>query len=202
VVWGSTGTGGFPGQPQKRRSRWLWWVYLGAGTASCIGFIIVAVKVHNRKFVRAAVVSVVACIVGLVSYEIWPPVEEISQNTSSESSTDLGTFSTSIWIIMGIWLGLIVYGHVLDRDYKKFLRDEDDANNLRWRSTRAQTQAFYARPTAGGAPAHLYVPPPAPYSRAPSAPPVDPLGAEADRYLATQPSGNAPGLAPPNAPVV
>jgi hypothetical protein len=202
VVSGSTGTGGFLGQPQERRSRWLWWVYLGAGMVSCIGFIIVAVKVQKQKFVWAAVVSFVACAVGFVSYAIWPPVEQVSQNTSSELSTDLGTVSTSIWIIMGIWIGLIVYGHVLDRDYKKFLRNEDDENNLRWLSTRAQTQALYAPPTAGGAPAPLYVPPPARHLRAPLAPPVDPLGAEADRYLATQPSGNAPGSAPPNAPVV
>lgn len=201
MVSGSTGTGGFLGQPPKRRSRWLWWVYLGAGLVSCVGFIIVAVKVQKPKFVRAAVVSVVACVVGFASYAIWPPIEEVSQNTSSESSTDLGTFSTSTWIIMGIWIGLIVYGHILDRDYKKFLRDEDDENNLRWHSTRAQAQAFYAPQTGGGASAPPYVPPPAPHPRAPSAPPVDHLSFQADKYLANQPPGNAPASTPPNAPV-
>ncbi len=177
-------------------------MYLGVGMVSCIGFIIVAVKVQKRKFVRAAVVSFVACIVGLVSYGIWPPVEEASQNTSSESNTNLGTVSTSTWIIMGIWIGLIVYGHILDRDYKKFLRDEDDENNLRWHSTRAQAQAFYTPQTGGGASAPPYAAPPAPGPSAPSAPPVDDLSVQADKYLATQPSGNAPASAPPNTPPI
>lgn len=168
---------------------------------SCVGFIIVAVKVQTPKFVRAAVVSVVAFVVGLASYVIWPPIEEVSQNTSSESSTDLGTVSTSTWIIMGIWIGLVVYGHILDRDYKKFLRAEDDENNLRWHSTRAQAQAFYAPRTGGGASAPPYVAPPAPGPRAPSAPSVEHLSVQADKYLATQPPKNAPASAPPNAPV-
>ena len=198
----STGTGGFLHQPPKRRSRWLWWVYLGAGLVSCIGFIIVAVKVQKRKFVRAAAVSVVACIVSFVSYEIWPPVEEASRTTSSESSTDVATFTNSIWIITGIWIGLIVYGHILDRDYKKFLRDEDDENNLRWHSTRAQAQAFYAPRAGAGASAPPYVAPPGPSPSAPSAQPFDHLSFQADKYLATQPPGNAPASAPPNTTAV
>lgn len=199
----SSSTGGFLHQPPRRRSRWLWWVYLGAGLVSCIGFIIVAVKVPKRKFVRGAAVSFVACVVGFVSYEIWPPVEEASQTTRPGTSTDVATFTNSMWIITAIWIGLIVYGHILDRDYKKFLRAQDDENNLHWHATRAQARAFYG-PGAGGfasappyvAPAQAPQPPPQP-----AVPSVDHLIAQADKYLATQPPENLPGPMPPNVPV-
>ena len=177
-------------------------MYLGCGVGSCIGFIIVAVRVQTWKFVRAAIISVVACAVGFASNAIWPPVEDVNQNTGSRSSTDLDATSTSTWIIMVIWIGLIVYGHVLNRDYEEFLHAEDDENYLRWQSTKAQAQAFYAPPTGVGASAPPYVAPPAPSSSAPSAPPVDHLRFQADEYLATQTPGNAPGMAPPNTPAV
>jgi hypothetical protein len=203
VVSSSTGPAGLFQQPPKQRSRWLWWVYLGCGMGSCIGFIIVAVKVQNRKFVRAAVVSVVSCIVGFVSYEIWPPVEEASQTTRSGSSTDVATFTNSMWIITAIWIGLIVYGHILDRDYKKFLRAQDDENNLRWHATRAQARALYEPGAGGFATAPRYVvpaPAPTPPPR-PAVPSVDRLIAQADEFLTTQPPGNLPGPMPPNVPV-
>lgn len=183
-----------------RRSRWLWWVYLGFGIVSFIGFLIVAVKVQNRRFVRAAVISFVACAASFAAREIWPLAPDVSQNVTSEQSADLGSTSISTWIIMGIWIGLIVYGHVLNRDYKKFLRDEDHENLLRWHSNRAQTQAFTAPYPSGFAPQPHYQSAPNADPGASSTPQADPLRAEADRFLAVQPLGNAPTQAPPNIP--
>lgn len=195
-----------PGQPPRRQSRWLWWVYLGLGAVSCIGFVIVAVKVQRRKFTWAAVISVVACGASFASYIVWPPAEESARENKSETDWDLGSISVSGWIFLAVWFGLILYGHVLNRDYKKFLRDEDDENILRWHSNRARTQAVYAPRTAGAGPPPPQMPPPHdtqpadPPPSARSAPTVDPLAAEADRFLAAQPPGNVPASTPPNAP--
>ncbi len=82
--------GDTPGQKPRRQSRWLWWVYLGWGTVSFIGLVIVAVKVQKLKFKRAAVISVVACGVGFASYVIWPPAEESACENKSETNRDLG----------------------------------------------------------------------------------------------------------------
>lgn len=200
MVPSSTGTGGFLGQPQKRRSRWLWWVYLGAGLMSCIGFIVVAVKVRNRRFVRAAVVSVIACIMSFVIYDLWPP-DEVKPSAGVESSTDAtATFSNGMWIVTGIWIWLIVYGHVLNHDYKKFLGVKDDEERLRWHSTRDQAQARYAPPTGAGASAPPHVVPSA-TAPEPSAPSIDHLIVQADQYLTTQPPGNEPRPMPPNVSV-
>lgn len=197
---GKTGTEGFGVGPgwRKRRSRWLWWVYLGCGMLSCIGFTIVAVKVQNRKFVRAAVVSVVVCVVAFAAYGNWPPAEEANQKTNPDASGDLSAFNGG-WVVVALWIFLIIYGLVLNQDYKEFLRDKDYQDNLRWHSGKAQALAFYPQPTPAGVTAPPYGPSSAPGHGAPSARPVD-VRVEADRYFATQPPGNAPAAVPPNAP--
>ena len=190
-------------EPQKRQSRWLWWVFLGFGTVSCVGFIIVAIKVHNRKFVHAAMISVVAAAVCIGTVSIWPPVDEVSRTTRSDTSTEVGNASISGWIIMAIWAGLILYGLILNQDYKKFLREQDDEDTRRRKSSEARAPVFYHRPATPGTATSSYPPPPpsAPVNNAPSAPPVDVSRIEADRYFATQPAGNPPAADPPNAPL-
>ena len=198
---GNAGSQGFMAGPgrQKRQSRWLWWVYLGAGTASCIGFIIVAGKVKSRKFVRAAAVSVVVCGIAFAAYGIWPPAEDVSPNADPNASVDLSTLNGD-WVVLAVWIGLIVYGHVLNQGYKEFLRSKDDQDDRRWHSGKAQAPAFYPHPAPPGMAAPPYAPPSAPGYGAPSARPVDVPRVEADRYFATQPPGNAPAAVPPNAP--
>jgi hypothetical protein len=205
VVSSSSGPGGFDQPPPKQRSRWLWWVVLGFGSASFIGFLIVAWKVRTPKFVRAAVVAFVGCGAGVASYAIWPPTVVPGPNASSEVSDEVITSANSLWIVGSIWIGLIAYGLYLDGDFKKFLRAQDDANNLHWHETRAQARNSY-KPGAGGfSTASPYgAPAPAPAPTPPPQPPVrsvDHLIAEADQYLTTQPHGNLPGPMPPNVPV-
>jgi hypothetical protein len=198
---GNAGSQGFMAGPerQKRQSRWLWWVYLGWGMFSWVGFTIVAVKVQTRRFVRAAVVSFVLCVTALAAAVIWPSAEELNENTNPDATGDLSTLNGG-WVVVAVWIGLIVYGHVLNRDYKEFLCDKDDQDYRRWHSAQAQARAFYAPQAPAGVTAPPYGSSPAPGAHAPSAPPVDVLGVEADRFFATQPPGNAPPTVPPNAP--
>ena len=203
MVSSGTGPGGFYGLPPKQRSRWLWWVVLGFGSFSFIGFLIAAWKVRTPKFVRAAVIACVACGTGLASYSIWPPVEVAGPKTSSGVSDEVITSGNGVWIVVAIWLGLIAYGLFLDGDYKLLLRAQDDEKNLHWHATRAQAQALYGPGAGGFASAPVYVAP----AQAPTPPPepavpsVDHLIAQADEYLATQPRENLPGPMPPNVPV-
>lgn len=203
MVSRSPGTGGPGGPPPKQRSRWLWWVWGGFGFLSCVGFLIAASKVQNQKFRRASVIAVVGCAISVGSYVIWPPVVEPGASTGSEASSDSLAGTNGVWIVMAVWIGLGVYGLILDGDYKKFLRAEDDENTLRWHSTRAQARAFYDPATGGVASAPAYVAPassPTPPPQ-PAAAPVDHLIAQADEYLKTQPPANLPGPMPPNVPV-
>ncbi|KRA37930.1 MULTISPECIES: hypothetical protein [unclassified Nocardioides] len=184
--------------PQAKRSRWLWWVYLGCGMMSFIGFVVVAVKVQNRKFAIGAGVSIVACLSGFAAYQLFPSDVTTSTNASTETSGDLSSHGAGVWIIMAIWIGLIVYGHVLDHDYKKFLRNEEDEKSLRWHSARAREHAIYAPVPAQSERALPHPSPQAPNVHTPTNPQIGALDAEVDRYLATQPLGNPPTAAPPN----
>lgn len=179
-----------------RRSRWLWWVYLGAGILSCIGFIIVAVKVRRRRFVTAAVISVVACTVSFASRQIWPLPPEVGQTVAAGQGADSGGGNVSTTIITVIWIGLIVYGHVLNRDYKRFLRDQD---NRRWRSGGAQSHND-PHTSVRGAPHVHYQPAPTADSSASSTLRGGPPAIDVDRFLDLQPPGNEPARVPPNIP--
>lgn len=159
---GNAGSQGFMAGPerQKRQSRWLWWVYLGGGMLSWVGFTIVAVKVQTRRFVRAAVVSFVVCGIAFAAYGIWPPAEDVSPNADPDASVDLSTFNGG-WIVVALWTFLIIYGHVLNQDYKKFLRDKDDQDDRRCHSGKAQAvdvprveaDRYFATQPPGNAPA-------------------------------------------------
>jgi hypothetical protein len=188
----------------EQRSRWMWGVWLGMGLLSFIAFVVVALRVQRgkfrRKFRRAAVIASVSCAISIGAYVIWPPVETTSKSTGTDASSDSLAGTNGVWVVMAVWVGLIAYGHYLDRDYRKFLRAEDEQTLLQWHANRAQVRAFYE---PGGVPsvaaygASLPTPTPPP---TPVAPPVNHLIEQADKYLATQPPGNRPGPLPPNAP--
>ena len=190
---------GGPLPPPKQRSRWMWWAWLGMGLLSFVGFVVVALRVQNRKFRRAAVIATVSCAIAFVAYLIWPPVvETTSESTAADESSDSLAGTNGLWVAMAVWVALIAYGYYLDRDYKKFLRAEDEQITLQWHANRAQVQAFYTPGGVPSAPAYgASVATPTPTT---VAPPVDHLIEQADRYLATQPQGNRPGPLPPNVP--
>lgn len=179
----------------------MWWVRLGLGLLSFIGFVVVALRVRNQKFRRAASIASVSCAIAIAAYVIWPPVQTTNQSASAASSSDSLAGTNGMWVAMVVWVGLIAYGHHLDRDYKKFLRAEDEQSELRWHANRAQVRAIYESGGASSAAPGYRASVPAPTApRPPVASPVDNLIGEANQYLATQPPGNRPGPVPPNGP--
>lgn len=172
---------------------------MGCGLLSFIPFVVVAVRVQNRKFRRAAVIASVSCAISFGAYVIWPPVETSGESHSADASSASLSGTNGVWVVMGVWLWLIAYGYYVDRDYRQFLRAEDDQTLLKWHANRAQVRAFYE---PGGAPtAAAYAamgPTPAPPTHV--ATPIEHLIKQADEYLATQPPANRPGPIPPNAP--
>lgn len=183
--------------PRRRKSRWLWWVWLGAGFLSFIGFVVVAFRVQNQKFRRAAMIATVSCALAWGVYLIWPPVDTTGQSAGDANSDSLAGTNGG-WVVMAVWVGLIAYGHFLNRDYRRFLKAEDERTMLKWHGSRAHVRALYQ---SGGVPSGppTGAPIPAP-TAAPATPRVDRLIEQADRYLASQPLGNRPGPMPPNAP--
>jgi hypothetical protein len=177
----------------------MWWVWLGCGAFSFIGFWVVALRVRNRKYSGAAVIATVSSAIALGASLIWPPAET-SKSTGADASSDSLASTTVTWVVMAVWVGLIAYGYYLNHDYKKFLAAEDEQNLRQWHATRAQVQALYEPGGVPAAPAFgASVPAPNP-PPPPAGPPVDPLIEQADQYLATQPPGSRPGPLPPNAP--
>jgi hypothetical protein len=118
------------GKWRVRHSAWLLAPILGLGLLSFVGFVYVALRVRNRRFW-------VACAVGCIG-------------------SVLSWISNDIAII--VWIGLIVYGFVLNRDY------------LRWRASRTSADAWYNQPSVAS-PQSLAASPPKPENRIPVQPP-------------------------------
>src|SRR5688500_8345646 len=104
MSWGNAGSPPYAATQKhpERQSRWLWWVYLGVGTLSWIGFVVVATKVRTRKFVSAAVVSTFLSGIAFAAYEIWPPADDVLQETDPEANVDLSSYN-GIWVVAALW---------------------------------------------------------------------------------------------------
>lgn len=192
------------GEPRQRRSRWLWWVYLGVGLLSWVGFLIVAVKMQNRRFTRAAVIAFMAAVACVVADQVWRSAEDVGATASPQ---DAATSTIGTWIVWVIWAGLIVYGHVLNREYKEFLRNEDAEEASRWQSATAPVPPPYVSSTftTAQAPPEVF-PQPTPNFASNSQPPppsssqVDMISMEVDRFLGIEPPGNEPVCVRPSMP--
>lgn len=198
------GPGSGRGAPRQRRSRWLWWVYLGAGLLSWVGFVIVAVKMQNRRFTRAAVIAILGAAASAVADRIWRSADDVGAKAGPQGATET---TVGTWIVLAIWAGLIVYGHVLNREYKEFLRKEDAAEISRWRAATAPVPPPYISPTfiTQGPPDTFPQPAPNfasnPHPPPPSSSQVDMLSMEVDRFFAIEPPGNEPARVRPGTPV-
>lgn len=192
-------TGPFAKPPEKHKSYWFWWVCLGFGMASCVGFVIAAFQIQTRKFAVAAVVSVLASTAAFAAMQLFDPGLDPAVDASSDS-TESSDLSLGVWVVVVVWAALVIYALILQPDFKRFLDAEDAASYARWNAARAQAHALYVpqpvQPPGAAAPPH--VPPAAPPPTS-AAPREDVLGAETDRYLAAQPAGNIPPPTPPNA---
>ena len=190
--------GPFAKPPEKKKSYWFWWVCLGLGIASFVGFIILAFKIQTRKFVVAAVVAIAASAAAFAAVELDPTFDTATSDSSD--TTGVSDVGFGFWVVVAIWAGLVVYALFLLPEVKRFLESEDAAAYARWNTTRGHAQGYYSQPVSKPRVVPPpYVPPvasPAP----PSATREDSLAAETDRYLAIGPSGNTPRPTPPNVP--
>jgi hypothetical protein len=192
-------TAPFAHPPEKKKSYWFWWVCLGFGMASCVGFVIAAFKIQTRKFVVAAVFAVTASTAAFAAAELFDPGLDTASSANSET-TKVSDLGVGFWVVVVVWAALVIYALILQPDVKRFLEAEDDAAVARWNAARARAYAQYPQPgQPSGSAAPSYVPPAAPTPTS-AAPREDALGAAADRYLSAQPAGNIPTPTPPNAP--
>lgn len=114
------------GKWRVRHSAWLLAPILGIGMFSFVGFVYVALRVRSRKFW-------IACVIGCLG-------------------SALAWITADIALI--VWIGLIVYGFVINRDY------------LRWRANRTPADAWYNQPSVAN-PQSPAASPPKPENRIP-----------------------------------
>lgn len=122
------------GKWRVRHSAWLLAPIFGLGMLSFVGFVYVALRVQSRKF---WVACIIAC---LGSALLWATTGTTESTSDGESSSNGG-------VILGVWVGLIVYGFVLNRDY------------LRWRANRTPADAWYNQPSVANAQGQQVSPP-------------------------------------------
>jgi len=189
--------GPFAKPPERKKSYWFWWVCLGVGILSFIGFIVIAFRIQTRRFVVAAVVALAAGAAAFAAAELDPTFN--AADTASSDATGVGDLGIGFWVIVAIWIGLVVYALVLLPEVKRFLESEDAAAQARWNATRTYSQGF--RPNSVSQPRVVPPPyvPPAASTPTPSPANEGSLAVGADRYLAAGPRGNIPPPHPPNA---
>lgn len=107
-----------------RHSAWLLAPILGFGIFSFVGFLYVALRVRNRKFWIACIVGCIGSAMVVISPSIW--------NERNGNSSEGGG------VIMAVWVGLVVFAVILNRDY------------LRWRANRTEANAWYNQSGAQG----------------------------------------------------
>jgi uncharacterized membrane protein YsdA (DUF1294 family) len=107
-----------------RHSAWLLAPILGMGFFSFVGFLYVALRVRKRKFWIACAIACLGSALVAISTSIW-------NERNGNSSTGGG-------VIMAVWVGLVVFAMVLNRDY------------LRWRASRTEANAWYNQQGAKG----------------------------------------------------
>ncbi|MFE5291848.1 ComEA family DNA-binding protein [Isoptericola sp. NPDC056618] len=130
-----------------------------------MGFVYVGLRVRTRKFWIAMVIG---CA---VSAALWIFTPDSDPNTEGEQVSDLGA-----GLIFFGWVGLILYGAIINRAY------------LRWRATRTEAHAWYNQSSSSAASPGT---PFAAHSTS-AAPQASVLGVDTGQYLAAPPSTTAP----------
>lgn len=161
-----------------RHSAWMLALIFGCGFMSFIGFLYCAIRVRTKKWWIIAGITAALGAIGIVIVELSPQTPEGSE--SSQGSAWAGGY------LVMLWIGLIVYGLIVNRDY------------LRWRAAQDGAGAWY-RQSQGAVPANgLSSPPAGPVSGVAnpgSAQTAPVLGVETTEYFA--PSAPSSGTQTP-----
>jgi hypothetical protein len=172
-----------------RHSAWLLAPILGCGFFSFVGFLYCAVRIRSAKWWKIAAVTGALTAVAYLLMGLFSESEDSTSNAAGPAD-DL-----AVAYVMALWIGLIIYGLVVNRDY------------LRWRAGDTTANAWYNQPVSAAPPARV-APPPL-RSSAPPPPPPPPapvLGVDTSRYYAppkpTPESPPAPSqqVSPPTGP--
>lgn len=126
-----------------RHSAWLLAPIFGFGMLSFIGFVYVAFRVRSRKFWIACFVGCAGSAFTWIGESIWGSTSDGDKN---------GTWGAGI--MMAVWVALILYAFIINRDY------------LRWRASRTRADAWYNQAGNGQA-AQAVVNPVAPLAHSP-----------------------------------
>ncbi|GAA1980074.1 hypothetical protein GCM10009817_20940 [Terrabacter lapilli] len=163
-----------------RHSAWLLAPILGFGVFSFIGFLYCAIRIRNAKWWRIAGVTAVLSAIAIVLMSLFSEGEKGAKAAGPGSDLAVG-------YMLALWVGLIIYGITVNRDY------------LRWRAGQTKANAWYNQPAASGVDARL-APPPAATTQAPS-PSVRretayPFNVDGQEHYTPQPTISSPPLAP------
>ena len=156
-----------------RHSAWLLAPILGIGFFSFIGFLYCAVRVQSPKWWKIAAGTGALTAVGWLLMSLF-------------SESEGGGSDAAVGYILALWIGLIIYGFVVNRDY------------LRWRAGQDESTAWYNQ-TSGGtgmtklAPAPAQAPAPQAGVQPPTpSQPTGILGVDNREYFAPQQPAPAP----------
>lgn len=155
-----------------RHSAWLLAPILGFGIFSFVGFLYCAVRVRNRKWWR------VAAITGGLSAVLWALAFGWTDD-NGETTDGVATLTILIWI------GFMIWGAILNRDY------------LRWRAGQTGANAWYNQQhgDAGGGARTAPATAPAPASWA-APPPQTVTGVDTSNYYSPPPVSPAQRVQP------
>lgn len=153
---------------RTRHSAWLLAVIFGFGVLSFVGYVYIGLRARTKKLWIAMVIS---CVFSAVP---WVLSGDTDPTTEGTQISDLAA-----GVMLAVWIGLIVYGVIVNRDY------------LRWRAMRTQATAWYNQPVDNRQSAGPLAPAPAvPVQQTAPAPaptlqqPTGALGVDASQYFA------------------
>lgn len=129
---------------RHRNSAWILGVAVGVGLLSFIAYLVVAGRVRSQRFTRAAVLSVVSCVLAFVAMEAFP------EKTSGFDGT---------WVAMALWVAQVGYAFRLNREYLTWRAHHESTGQVSaypqyqpdlppYRAPRAEPAAFAGFDTA------------------------------------------------------
>jgi hypothetical protein len=107
-----------------RHSAWMLALFLGCGFLSFVGFLYCAIRVRTKKWWK------IAAITGALSALGWLLMSLFSETSEDSGSSDVpGPWDDiAVGYVLALWVGLIIYGFVVNRDYLRWRAGETGSN--------------------------------------------------------------------------